>query len=133
MLHSNRNKYVQNSIQTATPAQLLIMLYDGAIKFTKQAMEAIEKKNYMEAHRNLIKVQDIVQEFIITLDHNAPVAEGLLKLYDYFMYLLVQGNVKKNTKPLEELLGYLTDLKETWVQAARLASQQKASIGENHG
>ncbi len=124
-----RDKYLQQSMKTIPPAQLLIMLYDGAIRFTKLAIEAIEQKKLVDAHVNLIKAQDIVQEFIITLDHNAPVAEGLLKLYDYFYYLLVQANVKKDVKPLHELLGYLTELKETWGQAARLALQT-AKTGE---
>jgi flagellar protein FliS len=132
MNNLQREKYLKQSMQTIPPAQLLIMLYDGAIRFTKLAIESIENKNFIEAHKNIIKVQDIVQEFIITLDRKAPVAEGLLKLYDYFYYLLVQANVKKDAKPLQEVLGYLTELKETWGQAARLALQT-AKVGEGHG
>jgi flagellar protein FliS len=60
------------------------------------------------------------------------VSEGLLKLYDYFYYLLVQANVKKDVKPLHEVLEYLTELKETWVQAARLAIQT-TKIGGGNG
>ena len=127
-----RDNYLKQTMQTVPPAQLLIMLYDGAIRFTKLAIESIEQKKMVEAHLNIVKVQDIVQEFIITLDRKAPVAEGLLKLYDYFFYLLVQANIKKDTKNLQEVLGYLTELKETWVQAARLALQT-TNVGEKHG
>lgn len=125
-------KYIKQSIQTIPPSQLLIMLYDGAIRFTKTAIQAIEKKDMLEAHKNIVKTQDIVQEFIITLDHNAPVAEGLLKLYDYFNYLLIRANIKKDVKLLQEVLGYLVELRETWVQAARLALQT-SKTGEGHG
>jgi flagellar protein FliS len=127
-----RDNYLKQTMQTVPPAQLLIMLYDGAIRFTKLAIESIEQKKMVEAHLNIVKVQDIVQEFIITLDRKAPVAEGLLKLYDYFFYLLVQANIKKDTKNLQEVLGYLTELIETWVQAARLALQT-TNVGEKHG
>jgi flagellar protein FliS len=132
MNNLQRDKYLKQSMQTVPPAQLLIMLYDGAIRFTKLAIEAIEKKDFVQAHKNIIKSQDIVQEFIITLDRDASVSEGLLKLYDYFYYLLVQANVKKDVKPLHEVLEYLTELKETWVQAARLAIQT-TKIGGGHG
>ena len=88
MNQAQRNKYLETTVQTASPAQLLIMLYDGAIRFSRAALEAIQQKNYQEVHNNLLKVQDIISEFIITLDRSAPVAEGLLQLYEYFIFRL---------------------------------------------
>ncbi|OCT13157.1 flagellar export chaperone FliS [Paenibacillus pectinilyticus] len=127
MISAQQNKYVQNSIQTASPAQLLIMLSDGAIRFCKQAIEAIHQKNYQDANHFLVKVQDIIQEFVITLDKKAAVADQLLPLYDYFLFRLVEANTKKQAEPAEEVLGYLQELKETWLQAAKL------SVGATHG
>lgn len=131
IMQAQRNKYLETTVQTASPAQLLIMLCDGAIRFCKAGIEAINNRNYEEANRNICKAQDIISEFSITLDRNSPIADGLLKLYDYYLYLLVEGNTKKKTEPVEEVRGYLTELKETWIQAAKLAAQPSASL--KHG
>ena len=124
MISTQRNKYLETSVQTATPAQLLIMLCDGAIRFCKQAIEAIQAKNYEEANEYLERTQDIISEFAITLDRSAEISESLARLYEYFNYRLIQANIKKSVEPAEEVLGYLVDLKETWVQAALLIKQQ---------
>ncbi|MEV5029656.1 flagellar export chaperone FliS [Paenibacillus sp. LPE1-1-1.1] len=118
-----RNKYIQNTIQSATPGQLLIMLYDGAIRFCRQGIEAIKEQRYSDANTNLIKVQDIISEFVITIDRANPVSENLIKLYEYFNSRLIEANVKKNIEPVEEVLGYLIDLKETWIQASKQYNQ----------
>ncbi|MBP3966775.1 flagellar export chaperone FliS [Paenibacillus lignilyticus] len=128
MLQAQKNRYLDNSVQTASPAQLLIMLYDGAIRFSKAAILAIKEGKNEDAHRNLVKVQDIVAEFEITLDRNSEVAEGLLKLYEYFKTRLREANLKKDVVPVEEVLGYLTELRETWIAAAKpVASVQRSS------
>lgn len=126
MIVSQQMKYLETAVQTASPSQLLIMLYDGAIRFCRIGMEAVRKKNYEEANTNLIKCQNIIRELMVTLDQNSPLADPLNKLYDYFIYLLIQGNTKKQLEPLEEVLGYLTELKETWVQAAKEIQSGKA-------
>lgn len=135
MMQAQRNKYMETTIQTASPAQLLIMLCDGAIRFCKAGIEAIKQKNYEDANTNLIRVQDIILEFAITLDKSSTVAEGLIKLYDYFVHRLIEANTKKEAAPAEEVLGYLLELKETWVQAAVHAgkSSSKAAYGTQHG
>lgn len=119
MIQSQPNKYFENSIKTASPAQLLIMLCDGAIRFCKIGIESIHKKDYIEANINLCKVQDIINEFIITLDRSNPISESLLSLYDYFNFRLIEGNVKKEYEPVQEVMGHLIELKETWIQAAK--------------
>lgn len=119
-----RNKYLETTIQTASPAQLLIMLYDGAIRFCRQGIESINEKNYSDANANLLKVQNIVSEFIITIDRSSPISEELLQLYEYFNIRLVEANMKKSTEPAEEVLGHLIELKETWIQAAKQYNQQ---------
>jgi flagellar protein FliS len=122
---TQQNKYVQNSVQTATPAQLLIMLSEGAIRFCKQAIDALNQRKYEEVNHYLVKVQDIIQEFIITLDRKAAVTDDLLRLYDYFLFRLVEANTKKQSEPAEEVLGYLVELKDTWVEAAKLSNVVK--------
>ncbi|MBP1992651.1 flagellar export chaperone FliS [Paenibacillus eucommiae] len=125
MLPTQPNKYLEASIQTATPAQLLIMTYDGAIRFCKQAIESIKNNEFDKSHYYLSKTQDIVKEFIITMDRSVPLSEDLLRLYDYFLTKLIEANVKKATAPVEEVLSYLIDLKETWIQAAKLSGATK--------
>lgn len=124
MIQANRNKYLETSIQTATPAQLLIMLCDGAIRFCKTGIEAINQNNMKEAHVNFTKAQDIVTEFSVTLDRQSPLAVNLLQLYEYFMHLLIEANINKKVEPAEEVLGYLIELKETWVETALTIKNQ---------
>jgi flagellar protein FliS len=127
MIQSQRNKYMETTVQTTTPAQLLIMLIDGATRFCKLGISAIEQNNYAEANLNLGKVQDIVSEFIITLDRESAIADGLLRLYEYFNFRLIEANIQKKVEPAQEVLGYLLELKEVWIQAAKSANASIAS------
>jgi len=132
MITAQRNKYLETTIQTATPAQLLIMLYDGAIRYCRAGIEALRSNNVSDANTNLIKAQDIISELVITLDRSVPVSENLLKLYEYFGHLLVQANIKKSVEPAEEVLQYLLELKETWIQVARSSASTAAATGVQH-
>lgn len=125
-----RNKYLETTVQTANPAQLLVMLYDGAIRFCRQGIEAIKENKYSDANTNLLKAQKIINEFMITIDRSSSVADGLLRLYEYFNMRLVEANTQKNTEPAEEVLGHLIELKETWFQAAKEYNQL---VGQTNG
>jgi flagellar protein FliS len=125
MNQSQPNKYLESAVQTASPEKLLIMLCDGAIRFCKMGIEKINQQQFIDAHMNICKAQDIISEFIITLDHSAPVAEGLLKMYDYFNFRLIQANTKKEIEPIEEVIQFLAELKETWIQAALMTSKAR--------
>ncbi|MCU6708436.1 flagellar export chaperone FliS [Paenibacillus sp. J5C_2022] len=125
-----RNKYLETTVQTASPAQLLIMLYDGAIRFCRQGIEAIEQQRPSDANTYLLKTQDIISEFIITLDRSNPMSEQLLSLYEYFNQRLVEANTKKSAEPAREVLQHLIELKETWMQAAK---QTNAQAGHANG
>lgn len=118
---AQQSKYLENSIQTASKEQLLIMLYNGAIRFCKAGIEAMKQQRYDEVHTNLVKAQNIISEFIITLDRNSPVADQLLQLYEYFNHLLVTANTNKVAAPVEEVLNHLTEMRDTWMEAAKLA------------
>lgn len=126
-----RNKYLETTVRTATPAQLLIMLYDGGIRFCRQGIEAIKEQNYAEANISLLKTQDIINEFIITLDRSSAIADNLLRLYDYFNKRLIEANIQKSTEPVEEVLGHLIELKETWIQAAKQYTQLEGRTNGN--
>ncbi|RKN78882.1 flagellar export chaperone FliS [Paenibacillus ginsengarvi] len=125
MIQMQPNKYLENSVHTASPAQLLVMLCDGAIRFSKLAIEDIRKKDMNAAHQHIFKVQDIISEFVITLDQSAPIAKDLLRLYDYLIYRLIEANTKKDIEALEEVIGFVKELKETWIEAVKLMSAQR--------
>lgn len=130
MLTSPYEKYRQSSVQTSTPAQLVIMLYDGAIRFVRTALDGLNKQDYEKTSLNLGKAQTIVSELMSTLDHSYDVSKNLYSLYEYTNYLLVQANISKSPEKAQEAMGYLTDLRETWIQASKLTANQ---IENAHG
>ena len=113
--------YGNSKIQTATPAELTLMLYDGAIKFCNIALIAIEKGDVQKAHTNIVKAQNIILEFICTLDRKYKVAEDFEIVFDYIYRRLVEANMKKDTEILEEALGYIREMRDTWKEVMRLA------------
>jgi flagellar protein FliS len=116
--------YQKNSVETATPADLTLMLYNGAIKFIKQAKAAIENKDMEMAHSYNVRVQDITNELIITLDHKYPISKQMLLLYDYILHRLVQANLKKDIEILNEVEDLYTQFRDTWKEAMVLAKTQ---------
>ena len=106
--------YANNKIMTASPAELTLMLYEGAIKFANLAIEAIDANDIQKAHNNIMKVQRIIEEFQSTLDHKYPVAKDFDRVYSYIMKRLIQANMKKDTEILEEVLRHLREMRDAW-------------------
>lgn len=106
--------YANNKITTATPAELTLMLYEGAIKFCNMAIVAVENKDIEKAHNSIMKVQRIIEEFQITLDHKYPVWEDFNNVYEYLLLRLRDANLKKDKEILEEVLGHLRTMRDTW-------------------
>lgn len=113
--------YANNKIMTATPAELTLMLYEGAIKFCNIAMDAIEKKDISKAHNNIVKVENIIEEFRASLDHKYPVAEDFENVYAYLSKRLVEANIQKDREILEEVLEHLRTMRDTWKEVMRQA------------
>lgn len=113
-------QYQRNAVQTASPAKLTLMLYDGAIKFANIALEAIEDGNIEKAHNNIVKVQNIIVEFRSTLDMKYPVAKDFDVVYDYIYRRLVEANMKKDKEILEEALRHIKTMRDTWKEVMRL-------------
>ena len=112
--------YANNKITTASQADLVLMLYEGAIKFCNIAIVAIENKDIEKAHNNIMKVQNIIQEFQITLDHKYATAKDFDEVYSYLMYRLKEANLKKDKEILGEVLGHLRTMRDTWKEVMRL-------------
>ena len=106
--------YANNKITTATPAELTLMLYEGAVKFCNMAIVAVENKDIEKAHNSIMKVQRIIEEFQITLDHKYPVWEDFNNVYEYLLLRLRDANFKKDKEILEEVLGHLRTMRDTW-------------------
>lgn len=113
--------YENNKIMTATPAELTLMLYEGAIKFCNIAIVAIEKKDIEKAHNNIVKVQNIITEFQATLDHKYPVSRDFDNVYAYLQQRLLEANVKKEAEILEEVLKHLRTMRDTWKEVMKQA------------
>ena len=117
--------YANNKIMTASPADLTLMLYEGAIKFCNLAITAVEEKEVEKAHNNIMKVERIIEEFQVTLDHKYPVAEDFDNVYSYLIMRLREANVKKDREILAEVLGHLRTMRDTWKEVMRLAKAEK--------
>ena len=129
MISKNPYAAYQNSkIMTASPAELTLMLYDGAIKFCNIAIVAIEKNDIEKAHNNIIKVERIINEFQATLDHKYPVAKDFDNVYNYLKRRLFEANIKKDAEILEEVLKHLRTVRDTWKEVMALNQGKKASV-----
>ncbi|GFI30982.1 MAG: flagellar export chaperone FliS [Lachnospiraceae bacterium] len=119
--------YAKNKILTASPAELTLMLYEGAIKFCNIAIAAIEEKDIEKAHNNITKVENIIAEFLSTLDHKYPVAQDFENVYNYLMERLLEANLKKDKEILEEVLTHLRTMRDTWKEVMEQNKIAKAN------
>lgn len=124
-------QYKAQQIQTASPEEILILLYEGAIRFLVIARKAIEAGDIEKSHNNLIKAQRIITEFMFTLDMDigGEAAKNLYSLYEYLHYRLVQANLKKDVTMVDEVLDHLRSLKDTWEKAIEIAAEERRREG----
>ena len=110
------NIYKQNSVNMASSQQLLLMLLDGAVKYTKIARMAIEKKDIPRAHKELIRVQDIFLELMITIDKNTEYMENLYNVYDFIKNELAKANMKKDVNIIDNTLPLIEEIRDMWYE-----------------
>lgn len=121
MTNNAYSQYANNRILTASPAELTLMLYEGAIKFCNIAIMAIENKDIQKAHNNIMKVQRIIEEFQITLDFKYPIANDFNNVYNYLIGRLREANMSKDKEILEEVNGHIHTMRDTWKEVMKLA------------
>lgn len=115
--------YQDSKIQTASPAELTLMLYEGAIKFCNIALMAMEENDLEKKHTNIVKAENIVIEFLDTLNYKYEVAKDFERVYQYIYALLVEANVKNDKEMLELALGHLRGMRDTWKEVMKKAKQ----------
>ena len=113
-------QYRATKVETAGSVDLVVMLYQGAVRFIRQGIEAMERQDPKAAHTNLVRAQDIVVELLGSLnrEEGGQVANQLASVYDYCFRQLVQANVKKDPAPAREVIGILRDLGTAWQEIA---------------
>ena len=124
-LPTGYSAYQNNKIMTASPAELTLMLYEGAIKFCNIAIMGIEEKNIEKASNNIIKVERIIEEFQATLNFKYPVAKDFDQVYQYLNRRLAEANLKKDKEILEEVLKHLRTMRDTWKEVMKTGRQEQ--------
>ncbi|MBZ9624581.1 flagellar export chaperone FliS [Clostridium sp. FP2] len=121
------NTYKNNSVNFASKDQLLLMLVDGAVKFSKIGKQAILDKDIKKAHENIVKTQNIFYELMATLDVNSggQWAENLMRIYDFIVRRLTDANIKKSEKIMNEIIPLIEDVRDTWNEAYKLSKGGK--------
>ena len=121
--------YLRTKVMTATPEQLQLMLYDGAIRFGEQARLALQEKRFEDSYRLISKTQKIITELSITLKHDvAPEMCGkLASLYNFAYRKLIEANIEHKTESLEEALDVLRYQRETWAMLMDQLGKHKAA------
>lgn len=123
-LPTGYSTYQNSKVVTATPAELTLMLYEGAIKFCNIAIMGIEQNDIPKAHNNISRAEAIIEEFRSTLNFKYPVSKDFEAVYDYIYRRLVEANIKKDKEILEEVLVHLRTLRDTWKEVMKLNKQQ---------
>ena len=119
------NAYKQNSVTTASPGELTLMLYNGCLKFLGKAKVAIEQKNIEDKNHNIQRSQAIIAELMSTLNMDIEISKQMLPLYDYMNRRLVEANIKNDAAIIDEVEGLVTEFRDTWKEVIKITRQQQ--------
>lgn len=128
-MNAYTQQYQQNQILSASPEQILVMLYDGAIRFTRQAMIGIEDGRFSVKAEGVSRAMAIISEFANTLDHEVggEISANLDGLYSFMIRELAQANLNDDIEKLKVVEGLLVDLRQTWVEAIEIARSERTA------
>ena len=118
-------KYKEQSVTTATPEEITLMIYNGCIKFINLAEIYINEKDYAKANLNIQKAQDIIQELNITLNMEFEISQSLRQLYTFINEKLLDTNIKKDKQALSDAKDIVLELRDTWKEAMSLSRKGK--------
>jgi flagellar protein FliS len=124
-------RYRQTQVGTAGPLELIIMMYDGAIRFCNQAKKAIEEKDFNQANRLFQRAQAIIDELNISLNMEAgEIAANLRGLYGFINTKLIEANIRKDLKLVDQVIGLLTELRSSWAELQHTPKPKVATVGQ---
>ena len=126
-LNNPYQSYQQNSVNTASPGELTLMLYNGCLKFTALGKKASENGDIEGRNTNLVKAQNIIHELMVTLNMDIAVSEQLMTMYDYLHRRLIEANMKNDAAILDEVSSFLTEFRDTWKEAIQLNRKKQFS------
>ncbi|MEB6111988.1 flagellar export chaperone FliS [Kurthia gibsonii] len=125
------NAYKQNSVTTASPGELTLMLYNGCLKFLLQSKKAIEAKQYETKNTYIQKSQAIIAELMTTLNMDLDVSKNMMALYEYMYGRLSEANMKMDIAIIEEVEGLVTEFRDTWKQVIQINRKQQFASGDS--
>lgn len=128
-IRSAYDAYKQNSVYTASPGELTLMLYNGCIKFIHQGEKAIEQNDKEKTNENIKKAQAIISELMATLDMKYDISKQMFPLYEYMHRRLIEANLKNDIEILKEIEGLVTEFRDTWKEVIKI-NRQKQNIGD---
>jgi flagellar protein FliS len=125
---NGHDRYLETAVETASPARLIVMLYDGAIRFINEAAHAMQQRDYETQNAKLQRAQKILAELISSLDFDkgGEIAENLFRLYTYMYNQLVEANINDNLDRLQHVVQLLSELREAWDAIATESETQVA-------
>jgi len=127
MVNTNSaNAYKNQQIMTASPEELTLLLYNGALRFVTESIITMEQGDMQQSHNANLRAQDIVREFMYTLDMKYEISKTWLPLYEYIAHCLIQGNIKKDKEQLLQAKSVLAELREAWIGAMKQTRMSKA-------
>lgn len=127
MVNNAAEAYKRQQIMTATPEALTLMLYNGCLKFIDEGVKALEAKQYEQANNSLIKAENIISEFRVTLNMEYEIAQQLMPLYNYAYDRLVEGNLKSDVSLIRQGYDIIHELRDAWVQAMKKARVEQGT------
>ncbi|SFQ53552.1 flagellar protein FliS [Psychrobacillus psychrotolerans] len=117
--------YQQNSVTQSTPGELTLMLYNGCLKFLNQAKKGIETNNIELKNTNIQKAQNILREFMVTLDMSQSVSESMASLYEFMINRLIEANINNDISKIEEVYALTLEFRDTWKQVIQINRQKQ--------
>lgn len=127
MINNAAEAYKRQQVMTATPEALTLMLYNGALRFMKEGLEAMEAKEWEHCNNSLQRAQKIIMEFQATLKMEYDISKQLMPLYEYVYNGLVEANMKSNPDKVNECIGIITELRDAWAQAMKIARKERGA------
>ncbi|XQY91510.1 flagellar export chaperone FliS [Metabacillus sp. HB246100] len=121
--------YQQSSVATASSGELTLMLYDGCLKFIKQAKLSIEKEHYEEKNKSILKAQKIITELMVTLNTDIEISKNMMVMYEYMNSRLIEANIKNENFILDEVEALVKEFRETWKQVIQVNRLQQFGKG----